>query len=53
MTPSGMISTNNPVVDLVVYRVSQEDRSVFLGVISVGHCEKRNSYEQMSNSEWL
>jgi hypothetical protein len=26
--------------------------SVF-GVDSIGHCEKRNSYKHMSNSEWL
>jgi hypothetical protein len=28
-------------------------KSQYLGRCSVGHCEKRSTYEHVSNSEWL
>ena len=38
---AAVISADNPVVDLVVYRVSHEKVSI-LGSCSFGHCEKQN-----------
>jgi hypothetical protein len=36
-----------------LYRVIQEERSIFWRGDSVSHCEKRISYEHVSSSEWL
>jgi len=36
-----------------IYRVIQEEKSIFWELISIGHCERKCSYENVSNSEWL
>ena len=36
-----------------LYRVIQRERSIFWRGESIIHCEKRSSYEHVSDSEWL
>ena len=37
----------------VLYRMIQEERSIFWRGDIISFCEKRSSYEPISNSEWL
>jgi hypothetical protein len=40
-------------VRLLIYRVIQEKRSIFWLRDSIGHCENKDLYEHMCNSDWL
>jgi hypothetical protein len=36
-----------------IYRVIQEEKSILREVISIGHCERKCSYEYVPNSDWF